>query len=56
VADLWTRYQASALGRGLPVMARRTFCPYRKRLETAGILRVRQGPGRGNTRIVEVME
>lgn len=53
---LWKRYLSQAQGHGLEPMARRTFNHYKQFLIRSRILVERQGNGRRNTRVLQVME
>lgn len=55
-AETWRRYVAAAQENRLEPMARRTFNQYRLSLIASRLLRERQGRGKRNARILEVVE
>lgn len=53
--ETWKRYVVAAEENKLDVMKRRTFTHYKQFLITSRLLRERQGRGRKNTRVLEVV-
>lgn len=55
-SEAWKRYVALAKSQGIEPMARRTFTQYKQFLIVNRFIRERQARGRGNTRVLEVVE